>query len=300
MLPTDVRMGGGRGCVLKDSKPLGQTGDENNNMVVGAMQFQVTAKGASIGATIREKTGASVEVPFVPYDPLSVFGEEAGNVDDMFPDLSKFCFGNGFDPSVEIFMFQPGRKRVYAFITRDRQGCKWMVHVPEKFATLEYMLYAINTSVRVDKPIKIDSFPIYNWGGVNLFPYEAEDSEKFQKYKESGEGFHRAWAREFPLAEQARLGSRFLKTFPKCAAAAGYNQKNKPSKADQRGWIIYRNGTLMLCKGSSKSGYSNAPSPSVWDGHNKHEPIDDDAIFKTISIKCKSLQELFCAAEALW
>ena len=233
------------------------------------------------------------QMTFVPYDPLTAVGEEAANVDEMFPELSRFCFEDGFDASLELFLFQPGRKKIQAFITKFYNGCKHMIHVPEKFSSIEEMFYAISTSCRVDKP----NF-YYNWWGVNLFPPEARSTSRFLKYQEADENMT-TFARECPPTDRIRLADRFLRTFPKCAAAAGYNQKNKPSKAAERGWIVYRNGTLMLCRGSSKSRYSNAPSPGVWDGNNKHEPMDDSAIVGKISIKITSLQELFCAVEAL-
>ena len=41
------------------------------------------------------------QVGFVPYNPTAVLGELAANVDELFPNLSRFCFGG--ETEVEYF-----------------------------------------------------------------------------------------------------------------------------------------------------------------------------------------------------
>ena len=120
-----------------------------------------------------------------------------------------------------------------------------MIHVPEKFASVEEMFLAVDISCRLDRP----NFN-YNWWGVNLFPYEERDTPRCQKYIDADmdADMDDTHCRKFSDADRIRVADKFRTTFPKCAAAAGYNGKNKPSKAAERGWILYRNKTLMVCR----------------------------------------------------
>lgn len=224
---------------------------------------------------------------FAPYTPVP----GAANLNEMYPDLNSFLFEKD-DDKLEIYFFQPGKKKVQGWIRKEYDACCHMIHLPEKFGSVDEMLSALNESVLADKP----SFH-YEWYGVTLFPRNGT-SNRLNKYKSASTA---------ELDITVERGSKevdksaFLKTFPKTAAAAGFNQNGKPSKANERGWIWYRNGILAVCRGNSKNLKSNgAPSPGVFDGANKHEPESDDTIVGKINIGVKSLQELFCAAEALW
>ena len=236
------------------------------------------------------------QADFMPYTP----GPDAANLDELYPDLSKFLFTKQGD-KLEIYFFQPGKKKVQAFIEKEYDGCLHCIHVPEKFGSVEEMLFALNESTKFDAPPYYNGeFPHYNWFGVNIFNGA---TPRYSKYKAAeSEGLDITVTRGYggDTGKASAYATHFLKTFPKCAAAAGFNRKGKASKSTERGWIVYRNGTLMVCRGDSKTIKSNAPSPGVYDGHNKHEPDSDAAIVGKINIRVNSLQELFCAAEALW
>ena len=224
---------------------------------------------------------------FTPYIP----GPGAANLNEMYPDLNSFLFEKD-DDKLEIYFFQPGKKKVQGWVLNEYDACGHMIHLPEKFGSVDGMLSALNESVLADKPNMR-----YEWYGVNVFPRNCT-SNRLDKYKSSStSGLDITVERGNDQVDK----SAFLKTFPKTAAAAGYNQNGKPSKANERGWISYRNGILAVCRGNSKNLKSNgAPSPGVFDGANKYEPESDEVAVGKITIEIKSLQELFCAVEALW
>ena len=246
---------------------------------------------------------APVHSNFVPYIPSAV---DAANMDELFPDLSKFLFA---EPECmvgdynTIQLFQPGSKKVQAFVSYMYDGCRHMIHIPQKFDSVESMLWNMNQSVKLDKPASTyGDFPDNNWFGISIFPYDDGLTQKFQKYKDAEyPGLDCTVARKCPSEIKAAIAGKFLKTFPKCAAAAGYSQKNnKPSKRTERAWILYRNGVVTVCRGASKNIKSGAPSPGVWDGCDKHEPENRITIIVgKANVLVKSLQELFCTAEAL-
>jgi len=233
---------------------------------------------------------------FAPYEP----GADGADLDELYPDLSNFLFTKQGD-KLEIFLFQPGKKKVQAYIEKEYDGCVHAMHVPEKFGSVEEMLYALNESSKYDAPARHgQGYLLYSWFGVSIFN---SPTARYSKYKAcESDGLNVTVTRGYSgdEAKAAEYAKQFLKTFPKCAAAAGFNQKGKPSKSPERGWIVYRNGTLTVCRGDSRNIKSNAPSPGVFDGQNKHEPVNDDSIVGKINIRVNSLQELFCAAEALW
>lgn len=241
------------------------------------------------------------QATFVPYSPVP----DAPNMDELYPDLSYFLFQKP-DDRLEVCLFQPGKKKVQAFIEVGYDGLCHMMHVPEKFGSVEEMLYALNESCTSDTPpYHNNEFPLNNWFGASIFPLADQQTPtpRFKKYSVSQcDGLDITVARGYDGDEEkaATYSTKFFKTFPKSAAAAGFNQKGKPSKSTERGWIVYHNGTLTVCRGDSKKIKSNAPSPGVFDGQNKHEPENDAVVVGKINIRVKSLHELFCAAEALW
>lgn len=239
---------------------------------------------------------------FQPFQP----GPDAANMDELYPSLSKFLFKKDNQEKVEINLFQPGKKKVHAYIENGYFGCLHAMYVPEKFSCVEEMLFALNKSSQVDRPewndTEYGSFPSYNWYGITIFPPSKASSPAYNRYRSrDSPGLCETTVRGFNANEKgSTYENKFLSTFPKCALAAGFNQKGKPSKAHERGYIVYRNGTLMVCRGNTKTIKSNAPSPGVFDGNNKHEPMSEADIIGKINIEINSLQELFCAAEALW
>ena len=234
--------------------------------------------------------GQASFTPFVP-------GEGAANLDELYPALSKLLFKDR-PPSIELNLFQPGRKRVQAFITREILGTLHMMFVREKYNSIEEMLFALNESAEKDELVPYQT----TWYGVTIFPLLSQfSSPTFKKYeKASSAGLQETVARGYnDVADKAKYDKKFLTTFPKCAAAAGFNQKGKPSKSEERGYIVYKNRTLSVCRGDSQVIRSKAPTPGVFDGQDKHVPLSGGVVGR-ITIDIRSLQELFCAAEALW
>ena len=249
------------------------------------------------------------QADFHPYIP----GPGAPNLDELYPSLSRQLFAEPSEDSeigLEICLFQPGRKKVQAYIEKRYaetryNGCLFIIHIPEKYDSIEEMFFALDESSRLDKP------PDENFGvgwldcyGASIFPSDA--ANRYQKYRAA------AKSRFVPYVDNtevrgyhnhesmAAYENKFLKTFPKCAAAAGFNQNGKKSKAAERGWIVYRAGTLMVCRGESQTIKKiDAPRCSCFDGVNKYQPIAGGIVGK-VRIRINSLQELFCAAETLW
>jgi len=227
------------------------------------------------------------QADFVPYNP----GPDAANLNEIYFDLNRFLFDKD-DDNLELYLFQPGKKKVQGFIRKEYDACAHMIHLPDKFGDVDEMLAALEQSIKADTPSMR-----FEWFGATVFPRNCT-SNRLSKYMDSSsDGLDITVERGGPN-DQKNKGA-FLKTFPKTAAAAGFNKNGKPSKANERGWIVYRNGTLTVCRGNSKTIKSNAPSPGVFDGANKHEP-ENDAVVGKMNIEVNSLQELFCAAEALW
>ena len=225
------------------------------------------------------------QAKFSPYQP----GPGAANLNELYPGLNKFLFVDD-DGKLEIYLFQPGKKKVQGFVRKEYDVCH-MIHLPEKFASVDDMLAALDQSVKVDVPSMA-----FEWFGVTVFPRNCA-SNRLTKYKSaSTAGLNITVQRGSDQVDS----KAFLQTFPKTAAAAGFNKNGKPSKANERGWISYRNGVLTVCRGNSRTIKSNAPSPGVFDGESKHEPENDGAIVGKVNVEVNSLQELFCAVEALW
>ena len=257
----------------------------------------ITLPGPAINKNAFPRRAAlPLDVDFTPYNP----GPGSTNLNDLYHDLNKFLFEKE-DVKLDICLFQPGRKQVHTFIDKGYDGIFHAIHVPERYDSVEEMLFALNESVQHDKPpYEYDEYigwhPVYNTFGVSIFP---NTSGKWMDYKTHGCTCH---LRYYKTAEQEALClGKFLKTFPKCASAAGYGPNGKRSKTSERGWIVYRNGTLTVCRGQSRNqGIKCAPHPGYCDGEMKHEPENDDAIVGRVNITLHSLQELFCAAEALF
>lgn len=237
-----------------------------------------------------------LDVDFTPYNP----GPGSANLNDLFPALNRFLFQKE-DDQLDICLFQPGRKQVHAFISKLYDGISHAIHVPERYDTVEELLFALDESAQHDKALyEYDEYigwhPVYNTHGVSLFP---NTSGKWMDYKTH---YCQCHLRYYKTAEQEALcKGKFMAAFPKCAAAAGYGPNGKPSKTLERGWVVYRNGTLTVCRGQSKNQrIKSAPHPGFCDGAMKHEPINENAIVGRVNIRINSLHELFCAAEALW
>ena len=232
--------------------------------------------------------GQASFTPFVP-------GEGAANLDELYPALSKLLFKDR--PTIGLNLFQPGRKRVQAFISKESHGTDHMMFVREKYSSIEEMLFALNESAENDCPVPYRT----SWYGVTVFPLQCKTSPTFKKFeKASSPALDITVARGYDDdVDKAKYEKKFLTTFPKCAAAAGFNQNGKPSKSGERGYIVYKNRTLSVCRGESQVIRSKAPSPGVFDGQDKHVPLSGGVVGK-VTIEIKSLQELFCAAEALW
>lgn len=258
----------------------------------------ITLAGPAINKNAFPRRAAlPLDVDFTAYNP----GPGSANLNELFAELNRFLFEKDGD-KLDICLFQPGRKHVHAFIVKGYDGIFHAIHVPERYDTVEEMLFALNESAKLDKPEydydeDIGWYPVYNTYGVSLFP---NTSGNWLNYKTNYCTCH---LRYYKTAEQEALcRGQFIKTFPKCAAAAGYGPNgSKRSKTSERGWIVYRNGTLTVCRGQSRNqGIKCAPHPGFCDGEMKHEPENDDAIVGRVNITINSLQELFCAAEALW
>ena len=243
-----------------------------------------------------EDTEESSFPRLAPYAPFRPNPDALCPIDSLYPALSKFLFRRKSQSRLEINLFQPGKKRVQAFIVNKHNNVLHKLHLPEKFKYgVGEMLFALNDSIQKDIPK--DGLEGY---GVSIFPPGNAQSHTYMRYKVNQLEEDRTVIRGYQTKQQLRFyGHKFALTFPKCSAAAGYNQDLRPSKSHERGYIVYKNGVLMVCQGSSFP-VEGGGRPGAWNGFGKHSPMNEEDVVGEVKVVVRSLYDLFCAAEGLW
>ena len=83
----------------------------------------------------------------------------------------------------------------------------------------------------------------------------------------------------------------FAKAFPKC------NRAYMAKKPADRGWIVYKDGVLKVCRGESHT--VSSKSPDVFKAELQYDPLPE-AVENEMSHDFTSYHNLLCTAEGLW
>ena len=223
--------------------------------------------------------------------PAEVIEYQTDQVDlnAMFSSFNSF-YKNAAMPNINLF--QPGRKKNYGFVSRGNEGCKHMIYLPAKpDADLSNYLHTIDYACRF-KHSTMNScgaeFPMNSWYSMIVFPNEYNKS--YGKYGEHLEpGF--CDMKKAPMNPHPGLNS----VFPKIAALAGYKKDKKVPK----GWLSYKDKTLLICCGSAKSADFRAPPGTAFQGEGQHDPETSEAVLFQTKENVQSIHQLFCVAEGL-
>lgn len=207
----------------------------------------------------------------------------APNMNDVFPSLNALLFGSerSEQGSPCMMLFQPGKRRVQAFISNlDRMGTNQMIWAPEKFESVDNLLHAIDEAVR-----RRDLSQTNPWASTAVFPRNTH-SPKYEKYKDG------VISKGFKFIGTNR--EEFARTFPNCSVAAGYC--NLPAK--KRRWMVYENNLLTVCTGSTRPTKWGS-GPEEFRIRGGYMPADETCIIGHVAKKFSSLNELFCSLEGL-
>lgn len=216
------------------------------------------------------------------YEKFSPTGEF--NLDEMFPDLKKFIFGDEMTLLGKANLFQAGNKQNFGYMD---SGSK-QLFLPTKPDTLTEWLTLF------DKAARIKSSGFYTWHSVVVFSRWKMTPKLRDKYfKRNERGFTDA------IVVEDRPYDILTGAFPKISALAGLTKDKKVKK----GWISLQiKGTnkfhLSVCSGKTHVYKNIAPKGTAFDGMEQHDPIDPP-LFEIGKCKIEGLHDLFCIVEGL-
>jgi hypothetical protein len=248
---------------------------------------------------------------FVPHSPPP----DQPTLDTVFPHLS----GMLKDPRLSVVILFPNQREICAVLEAGPGAMTDLLFAPVHFSSAEEMLFACNQACDTSLSAPLEEEGI-RWDAIGrmVFPAaipDAASANKFGEFKKQVDDFEaaykaaggdmenlseqhaymamgakqliiRATEKESEQAQSQRFstGFSFSTAFPRCSAAYD-SHKNGPGEYR---WIRYQpyTGRLQLCQGTSTGEDRECPEGGELASlHGKH---------------FSSLQDLFCAAEALW
>lgn len=233
-----------------------------------------TIENPNFEAYPRRKPDSTIHC-FEPFDPPDV------NLDEDYSALNQWTFA--CDGSTEVNLFQAGRKQHYGYLENDNPWVQRMIYLADKPQSLNHYLECLN----VGSQVPVGSCA--SWQSIVVLP---AGSKKIDKYcQDLEEGFI-----DCRVVPENNNGSSDLATiFPKVAALAGFGK----DKTVTKGWIRYKNNTLMVVVGTggTSSRPAGAPKGTSYDGSGFHVPGPSDEILLRRHLELHSLHDLFCAVE---
>ena len=154
-------------------------------------------------------------------------------------------------------------------------------------------LHCLDAGVRLGQPKFDDRYqcPVYSWYSMIILPAESANDRLEKRWGQNLEvGFC-----EMKVVPADASRASLNETFPKLAALAGFVKDKKVPK----GWLTFKEGTLRICTGKSKSPKSGAPNGMAFVGAGQHEPENNDGVLFMMEVPAASLHDLFCVAEGL-
>eukprot|EP00966_Prymnesium_polylepis_P018105 418003-Prymnesium_polylepis.1 len=229
------------------------------------------------------------------------------SLDEMFPSLAQLIL----NPITEWVLLFPLSRDCSAALEAGADALGDLAYAPNRFASAEELLISLDSAAELqpDEATREDAFsrlvfpaelPPKATARYEQYVAELQDFDKALSSLEddspesleqlSEEHQYRAHGpkevtvrlsvaeRDAAVKELRARGFDFAAAFPKCAAA---------HDADALYWISYRGGVLRLCKGDGMQGgeRGNPPKGGELAKHN---------------VRARTLQDLFCVAEALW
>ena len=212
--------------------------------------------------------------------------EGTPTVDSLFPHLAKM------EPE-SFCLFQPSRKQHHALVRVDSgYGCAILNWVPCRMRSVEEIFAGIDQACAV--PLQgmeegEGSYPFYNWEDRVVFtagPFDQHADKVLSKVSDESIVVHVSQR----SVDKVPSGY-FAKAFPKCNSA--YMAK----KPCDRGWIVFKDGVLKVCRGASRTVPSN--SPGAFKAELQYDPLPE-SVENKISHEFTTYHNLLCAAEGLW
>lgn len=240
-------------------------------------------------AQFPRKLAAAAPAGYRKYEPPQ---DSNVDLDAIFARLNTWAFVEG--DAVVLNLFQPPRKQNHGLIERDNQGVRHMVLMPvAPPKDLAAYLHCLDAGVSLGGPKMDDGCPLYSWYSMIVLPAVSADERARKRWGQTTEvGFT-----EVKVVPDGASLPALNKAFPKIAALAGFAKDKKVPK----GWVTYKDGTLRICSGKSKSpkSWSNSPKGTAFLGLDQHEPECGSCVMFTMSVRAASLHDLFCVAEGL-
>ncbi len=199
--------------------------------------------------------------------------------------------------NVQVNLFQAGKtRRNYGYLERSNENVKHMIHMPAASEKdLGQYLSCFDHGTQFKYQIDPEyGYPYHNKYSVVVLPSASSSSSLQHKYGRNARSGPR-WCHCEVVPRNKCISLN--EVFPKVASLAGFRK----DKAVKKGWITYQDRTLTILSGKSAkiAFHSKYLNGTAFEGENKHKPESEDNIICQMTVKVKSLHELFCIAEGL-